>query len=557
MPIRYELNGTGGGGGGGTLTSINADVTPAQTLSTSETGTNFTISNPGGGSHLFNLPIASAINTGKLSAADWATFNAKIDGTGNPNSVAFWQTSTALGSNIFFTRDPGNGILTNTPGYTTTTSPATTNRYVDSINGNDANSGSAPGVGSAWATINHALAQQPQVLGGVYQINLADGTYAESVFFKDILANAADATEGNNIVKIVGNIITPSNVVIQSGTNPITIMNGRSILVLDGVTLDGNATSNGGVLCFNGTFDLINVNIQNTTIGIQMNENSRGRWLSGATGGNVSATVSGFTLSRGASFSLQRNISITNFTSFGFSLSANALLGITSGVTTLTLTGDLIAGAIAGFQATTGAVISSSATTINISNCTSGANGYAFRCINRGVITFNNGVTFNLTNCTRAGQITSSSYFQDGSTGNTWNYLGGTASEWLIDSNALIFAPGTFSSAVVNMSNQAGYILGSWWNKQGTITGDFTLNSQSYSIKCNAIIPIAVTLPLASTVGVGRTYIITDISGNAAANNITITCSGGDLIDGAATFPINTNYGTATVEAISTGWSVI
>ena len=49
-----------------------------------------TISSTGGGgggitsttsTHTFNLPIASATNTGKLSSADWSTFNAKVPST--------------------------------------------------------------------------------------------------------------------------------------------------------------------------------------------------------------------------------------------------------------------------------------------------------------------------------------------------------------------------------------------------------------------------------------------------------------------------------------------
>lgn len=59
------------------ITSINADVTAAQTLSVGTAGTNFAIVDAGGGSHVFNLPTASASNRGALSSADWSTFNNK------------------------------------------------------------------------------------------------------------------------------------------------------------------------------------------------------------------------------------------------------------------------------------------------------------------------------------------------------------------------------------------------------------------------------------------------------------------------------------------------
>lgn len=62
----------------GALSSINADVTPAQLLSAGAAGTDFAIVDAGGGSHVFNLPVASAANTGKLSNTDWTTFNNKL-----------------------------------------------------------------------------------------------------------------------------------------------------------------------------------------------------------------------------------------------------------------------------------------------------------------------------------------------------------------------------------------------------------------------------------------------------------------------------------------------
>ena len=69
------INSTGGGGGG--LTSINLDTTAAQTLTVGTSGTDFSILDAGGGSHVFELPTASATNRGALSSADWSTFSGK------------------------------------------------------------------------------------------------------------------------------------------------------------------------------------------------------------------------------------------------------------------------------------------------------------------------------------------------------------------------------------------------------------------------------------------------------------------------------------------------
>ena len=58
------------------LTALNGLTDQVQFLQTGTSGTDFGISSAAG-THTFNLPIASATNTGKLSSTDWTTFNAK------------------------------------------------------------------------------------------------------------------------------------------------------------------------------------------------------------------------------------------------------------------------------------------------------------------------------------------------------------------------------------------------------------------------------------------------------------------------------------------------
>lgn len=65
--------GTGSGG----ITSLNGLTGATQTFDTGTSGTNFNIASTGT-IHTFNLPIASASNTGKLSSGDWTTFNNKV-----------------------------------------------------------------------------------------------------------------------------------------------------------------------------------------------------------------------------------------------------------------------------------------------------------------------------------------------------------------------------------------------------------------------------------------------------------------------------------------------
>ena len=60
------------------ITALNGLTDQTQYLAVGTSGTDFGISSIGD-THTFNLPIASATNTGKLSNTDWTTFNNKAD----------------------------------------------------------------------------------------------------------------------------------------------------------------------------------------------------------------------------------------------------------------------------------------------------------------------------------------------------------------------------------------------------------------------------------------------------------------------------------------------
>jgi hypothetical protein len=68
------------------LTSLNNLTRQVQFFGTGTSGTDFGISSSVA-THTFNLPIASATNTGKLSSTDWSTFNGKVPYTGATANV--------------------------------------------------------------------------------------------------------------------------------------------------------------------------------------------------------------------------------------------------------------------------------------------------------------------------------------------------------------------------------------------------------------------------------------------------------------------------------------
>jgi hypothetical protein len=79
------------------MVSLNNLTDQSQFITTGTSGTNFNI-NSSGDTHTFNLPIASATNTGKLSSTDWTTFNNKQPAG---NYVTLDTTQTITGSKTF------------------------------------------------------------------------------------------------------------------------------------------------------------------------------------------------------------------------------------------------------------------------------------------------------------------------------------------------------------------------------------------------------------------------------------------------------------------------
>ncbi len=65
---------------------------------------------------------------------------------------------------------------------------------------------------------------------------------------------------------------------------------------------------------------------------------------------------------------------------------------------------------------------------------------------------------------------------------------------------------------------------------------------------------VTITLPTAQAVLEGRPYVIKDESGAAAANNITVDTQGAELIDGAATDTINSNFQSIGYYSNGTNW---
>jgi hypothetical protein len=88
----------------------------------------------------------------------------------------------------------------------------------------------------------------------------------------------------------------------------------------------------------------------------------------------------------------------------------------------------------------------------------------------------------------------------------------------------------------------------------GAANTHFTrLNEYNVAIK-DVTISRGVCLPKASLAGIGKIYMVKDMSGSAAATSIAIAPFDGDLIDGDTTDGINVNYGTRRFVSDGSNW---
>jgi hypothetical protein len=130
------------------MVSLNNLTDQSQFLTTGTSGTNFAIVSSGD-THTFNLPIASASNTGKLSSTDWSTFNNKqnaltnpITGTGASGNVAYFDGTTSITAENSFNYDASNnrlGVNTTVPNATIGANAGTDSGYSLLLKNDNAN----------------------------------------------------------------------------------------------------------------------------------------------------------------------------------------------------------------------------------------------------------------------------------------------------------------------------------------------------------------------------------------------------------------------------------
>lgn len=212
------------------ITSINADLTTAQTLTTGTTGTDFAIVNNGTGDHKFNLPTASAVNRGALSSADWTTFNSK-QATGN-----------------YITALTGDG---------TATGPGSVAFTLATVNGNVGSFGTATQVGTFTVNAKGLItaASNTSIQIAESQVtNLVSDLAGKQATGNYITALTGDvtATGPGSVVATIANLAV-TNAKIANATIDLTTKVTGVLPIANGGTNNSSAYTNGSIIFSNGT----------------------------------------------------------------------------------------------------------------------------------------------------------------------------------------------------------------------------------------------------------------------------------------------------------------
>lgn len=213
------------------ITSLNTLTATTQTFATGTSGTDFAISSVSS-THTFNLPVASASNTGKLSSSDWSTFN------GKQNALTFGNLTDAGTDGISITGGTG-AVIGAGVSISQQVADSTHNGYLSSTDWNTFN-GKQNTItkGNLTETVSNVLT----ITGGTDAV-IGTGTtiqMAQSSGSSDGYLSSADWTTFNN--KGTGDALT---------SNPLSQFASTTSAQLAGVISDETGYTTGAVLVFN------------------------------------------------------------------------------------------------------------------------------------------------------------------------------------------------------------------------------------------------------------------------------------------------------------------
>lgn len=485
------------------ITSINGDTTAAQTLSVGTAGTDFAIVDAGGGSHVFNLPNASATARGVLSIGSQSINGQKTFLSPLLVSDTTQSTNKDTGSIIM---EGGLGVEKNinAGGNISATGALSGSNFSGSSSGTNTGDvtltavGSTPNANGASLsgqalTLQPANGTNPGVLTALAQTIAGQKTFTSAVLIPDgtvSLPGLAFASETNSGLYRVG----PNQIGLSAfGQEGIDFLEIAANQVNVGI---GIAASSGATNFFTA----------NRTVNGTVNYN-----FGNASAGTSSATV--FQISNGPSSNYTL---IENW--------ANTTAGYLAGGSALFANNNQLFLNV-GSEFATGSI------RFNVGGRTLATERMR---LNTGDLTLNAGIPLKLSGAT-SGVFTQQASSTTASYTMTWPSAQGAANTVPLNNGSGVlswstFIPYSVSSITANTSAASGTVY-----LCDTSGGAFN-----------------VTLPTPTS---GAVVTIKDKTGNFQTNNLTVLRNGTEKIEGlSASKPLITNWGAWTFFSDGTDW---
>jgi hypothetical protein len=502
---------------------LNGLTAQVQYFATGTSGTDFAISSATA-THTFNLPVASASNTGKLSSTDWSTFNSKANAlSGTINTIAYWNSATTI-SSLALTTYPSLTELSYVKGVTSSIQTQIGTKQATITLTTTGTSGAATLVG---ATLNI-----PQYIGGVTSVfgrtgavvatsgdyTTAQVTESGNLYFTDSRARLAlSFVAGSGAYNSTTGVIT-----IPTNNNQIT--NGAGYTTNVGTVTSVAASGGTGIsitgspITTSGTITITNT-LPDQTVA-----------LTASTGISVTGTYPNFTITNTSPSSGG------TVTSVGLS---SATSGVTIGSTPVTTSGTITLAIATATTSQNGLLSSTDWTTFNnkqnaLTNPVTGSGGANYIAKWNTSSTITNSLIYD--NATQVGINTTTmvSLFDV-----TKNALGTT----IVDTSGITLKNGTEALTGVQQISPALHFKSNGWSTTA-------LASQSSDW-------IMYNLPIQGTNVSNHLIFASAVNGAAYATRLTLTSVGNATFTGSVTALSLVKSGGTSAEILAADGSVI
>jgi len=387
---------------------------------------------------------------------------------------------------------------------------------------------------------------------------------------------------GSQVTTALG--YTPYNATNPAGytTNTGTVTSIATSGSVSGLTLTGGTITTSGTITLGGSLSLTSLQITNGLGYTPYNATNPAGYTTntgtvtsvaaltlGTTGTDITSTVANSTttpvitlnvptasaLNRGAlsaadwtTFNSKGNGTVTSVSGTG-TVSGLTLTGTVTGTGNLTLGGTLsaVTSAVAG----TGISVSGSTGAVTFTNTDLGSSQAIFKNI---AVAGQTTVTSTINNDTATFVAGSGITITTSGKNITFASTGTSGVSSLAAGNNIVLSGSTGAVTIQRVDGLQTVVTGNSGSTYNVLTTDQYVGTTRSATGTGTI-----TLPLGSTVPVGRQYIIKDEGGfsGSSLRRITVAASGSDTIDGNATRGITSNHGALTVLWTGTRWSVI